>query len=393
MLLDSILLVISDLKKRKFSSFLTLLAISLGILTIFVIFLISTGFENSIQKQFEQFGTNRLFVTSVTTSLGSTSFTKGLSDNEVSLIENRPYIDKVYPYYGKKTQIKYGNEFKKTQILSTYLDSNYFEDTNLEIEKGRAPKLNEKFSIVIGPKAAKDLFSKEIPLGANLYINNTKFKVVGILKSVGNPQDDSSIYFNINTIRSLFGVNDQVGFIDVVLVEGYNTTLATNNLQILLDNKLGKDTTKIVAPTQLLEQMGSILNIVKYTLGGIAFIALIVGALGILNTMYVIVTEKTKEIGIIKAVGASNEIILFMYVFQAGFFGFLGAILGVILGSFTALGFEVFTKTSGYTFLTITIEPTIAVSLIFFGIIIGMISGFLPAYKASKTNIIEAFGR
>jgi ABC-type antimicrobial peptide transport system permease subunit len=97
--------------------------------------------------------------------------------------------------------------------------------------------------------------------------------------------------------------------------------------------------------------------IIKFTLGGIAFVSLIVGALGIVNTMYVIVTEKKKEIGIMKSVGARNHDILFIFVFQAGFFGLLGAILGVFFGSFAAIGFGAVAQSSGFTFLKITIIP------------------------------------
>jgi putative ABC transport system permease protein len=270
------------------------------------------------------------------------------------------------------------------------MNNDFFNSLNLEISEGRFPRQSEKYSVVIGPEAAKNTFDKEIPVGGNIYIKDIKFKVVGILESIGNPEDDKMMIFNIDTLRDLYDEQESIGYMDVIIVEGYDMEIAEENLKITLENKLGEDSVNVIAPTQLLEQVSSILDIIKYTLGGIAFVALIVGAIGIINTMFVIITEKTREIGIMKSIGATNEDILFMYVFQAGLFGFLGAILGVILGSFAAIGFEYVAQQSGFSFLEISIKLDYVVYLLLFGIIIGVISGYVPARKASKINIIEA---
>ena len=385
---DYLGLVLKDIKRRKFSSFLTLFAISLGILTIFVVVLLSQGFEQSIEKQFDQFGANRLYVTSTASGFGPTA-TSGLSDNEINLVQNKPYVNEVYPYYFRSAQIEHSKKFKKTTVLGSTLSSEFYEDLNVNIEFGRAPKENEKFAMVIGSKAAADLFDKELDVGSNVYIKGTKFKVVGIMESLGNPEDDSQLQVQIDTLRDLFEDGDNVGIMDVLIVEGYDIQTAKENLQIFLDNRLGEDTTEVISPDQFLDQLSSILDIVNYTLGGIAFVALLVGAFGIVNTMYVIITEKTKDIGIMKSIGATNRKILIMYMFQAGVFGLLGAIIGVILGSFAALGFGAVAQASGFSFLEITIDFTLAFMLLIFGFSIGLFSGFLPAYKASKLNVVE----
>lgn len=387
---DYLGLIVNDLLKRKFSSFLTLFAISLGILAIFVIFLLSQGFEDSISAQFEKIGSNRLYVFPVTSQLVSQTQTKGLTDNEVKLIENKPFVEKAYPYLIRTAQLKYGNDYRSASIIGGYFDEEYLTKMGLNIETGRIPKTSEKYSVIMGPLAASDTFDKEIKVGANIYLKDTKFKVVGILEPIGSPQDDQQIYFPLDTVRELYGDGDSIGIMDVVLVEGYDVELAKDNLQVFLDNRLGKDKVEIMAPTQLLEQVNSILSIVKLTLGGIGFVALIVGALGIINTMYVVVTEKTRDIGIMKAIGARNEDILLMYIFQAGIFGLLGAILGVFFGSLLALAFGAIAQSAGYAFLEITIIPSYVIALIIFGFIIGVISGYLPAKKASKINLVEA---
>ncbi|MDA3855978.1 MAG: ABC transporter permease [Candidatus Woesearchaeota archaeon] len=371
---------------------MTFIAISLGILAIFAIILISAGFENSIQAQFEQLGTNQLFVSTTVSGFTSGTFTKGLSDNEVDLIRNRPYVKDVFGYYMRNSQIKFGNDFRNINLMgSTDLSQNFFDTLNVEVEMGRLPKSNEKYVVVIGPEAAANLFDKEIRVGSNVYIKDTKFKVVGILESLGNPQDDSSIYFPIDTLRDLFDDKDKIGFINVIVNENSDINLAKENVKILLENRLGKDTIDVRTLEQLLTQVQDILQIVQYTLGGIAFVSLIVGGFGIINTMFVIVTEKTKDIGIMKAVGATNEQIFFMFTFQAGFFGFIGAVIGVIFGALISFGFQFWANSAGYSFLKITVTPISVISLILFGFIVGALAGFYPAYRASRLQIVETF--
>jgi len=388
--LDLFKIIYADFKKRKFSTFLTFFSISLGILAVFVIILVSIGFESSLVKQFEDLGSNRIYISPTGSNFGMSNSKKNFSDFEINLIKNQPYVKEVYPYYFTFFQIKYGNEYKNKQALGLYLDQNYFENMNLKIGEGRFANLNEKYSIVIGSNAATDLFSKDLVIGSNIYVKDTKFKVVGILESIGNPQDDSNIYFPLDTVREISDAGTSVSIADVIVEPSYDVKLAGENIKVILERRLGKDTIDIMTPDQILEQLGTILDIIRYTLGGIAFVALIVGALGIINTMFVIVTEKIPEIGIMKSIGATNFQILSLFTFQAGLLGLVGAILGIFFGSLIAILFESIAKSAGYSFLTITIDSIVVLYLLVFGFFVGIFSGFVPAYRASKINIVEA---
>ena len=385
-------LIVKDIKRKKFSSFLTFFAIALGILSIFIIVILSSSFEDSIKEQFNQLGTNRLYVTTSTSGLSS-SVTQGFRENDLEQIESLPYVEKVYPYYFKSAQMKFGRDFSTATLIGTSMEKEFFSDLTLEIDKGRIPSTQEKYSLVVGPRAITETFPRDLQLGSNIYIKDTKFEIVGILKSIGNPQDDSSFYGNINTIRNLYRDEGNVGVMDVKIVEGRDMALAEENLQMFLDREKGEDTTNVVSPTQFLDQLDSILGIVNYTLGGIALVALLVGAFGIINTMYVIVTEKTRAIGIMKAVGARNEDILLLFMTQAGVFGVLGAIFGVALGIPLSWGAGAMASELGYGFLKISISPLLVFGLIGFGFLIGVFSGFLPAYRASKLPIIKSIIR
>lgn len=389
--LDFLGLVFKDIKKRKFSSFLTLFAISLGIASIFLISLLTIGLGESFTKQFEEFGANRLYVSSATSSFTSSTQTEGLTDNDLDYIKGRPYVDEVYPYYFKSYQAKYGNEFQTVRVIGTTLSEDYFEQYNMDVEVGRHVKPNEKYSLLIGPVAATDIFSKDLAVGSNVYIKDTKFKVVGILESLGNPEDDRSVYANIDTLRDIDEAGDDVGIFDVTIVEGYDVTLAKDNLQTLLDNKFGEDEVVVTSPDQILGIINNILYYITVIFGGIGVISLIVGSLGIINTMFVIITEKTRDIGIMKSIGATNEQVLTLFIFQAGVFGFLGSILGVIIGyAFVKLAELAFVYGLQMTFVSFPFDYKAALSLIVFGFVIGCVSGFIPSYKGSKINIIDA---
>lgn len=388
-LFDLLKLVFNDLMKRKFSSFLTLFAISLGIFAIVMILVLSNSFQQSIEGEFEAFGSNRLYVSETGSNFGQ-SGEKSLNLDDADRLEQKAYVQNVFPYYFKVSSIEYAKEFKTKQLAGIELSELYFKEYNLEIQEGRFPRENEETAVVVGPEFAQNFFSKPLEVGSNIYLKEKKFKVVGILESIGNPQDDNQIYFSLNSLQELFDEEGQISMMDVQIISTYDMELAQENIQIYLDNRLGADRAEVTSPTQILDQLNSILSIVQYTLGGIAFVALLVGALGIINTMYVIVTEKIKDIGIMKSIGATDNMILTMFSLQAGLFGLLGAILGLIFGFFGSLGFETIAQSSGYAFLEVSFNPILVLSLLGFGFLVGVFAGFLPSRKASKLLVVEA---
>ena len=368
---------------------MTLFAISLGILTIFLIFLLSSGFSSSIDAEFDKLGSNRLYVSSAVSGLSGSS-SKSLTDNLVSQVENRPYVKKVFPYIMQTAQLNFGSEFVSKLVIGTKLSEEYFDANSATIAAGRFPKESEKYSIVIGSAAATDIFKKDLRVGSNVIISGTKFKVVGILNSFGNPEDDKNVFINMYTLRTVFDLEDEIGLFDVVVDPGYDVLLAQNNLQTFLDNRIGEDVLDVRSLQDMMESFDMVLDIIKYTLGGIGAIALLVGALGIVNTMYVVVSEKQKDIGIMKAIGARDFDILFMFVFQAGMYGFFGGVLGILMSAGVAVIFEIVAQASGFTFLTITFDYLAAAGLIIFSFFIGVVSGYIPSKNAADTILVDA---
>ena len=146
---------------------------------------------------------------------------------------------------------------------------------------------------------------------------------------------------------------------------------------------------QVVTATQILEQINQVLGVMQFVLVGIAAISLVVGAIGIMNSMYTSVLERTKDIGIMKAIGARNSDILKIFLIESGLIGLVGGIFGILLGSAMALIIGQLSKNAGFS-LIIKIEPLVLIFGLLFAFVVGIISGILPAYQASRLKPVDA---
>ena len=378
----------TNIKQRKLRTALTVLGIVIAITTIFALISIGQGLENGVKEQFKKIGTNRLYVTAKGSSI--TNFQSGLTINDVDLLEGMGEFEWVNPYLQDRVSVEYN---KKTEILSLFgtvtdnLDKRW-EDVDFQIQEGRLFKSGEKYSVIIGYKVATDTFGREIHLNENLNIEGQRFKIVGILEEIGSPEDDNTVQMPIETAQELLNKKDQVSVIELVAKNTDLTEIAKKATRIL-EKKRGEDTIDIVTPDQLLQQFSTILSIVNTILGAIAGISLVVGGIGIMNSIYTSVLERKKEIGIMKAIGARNRVILILFLTEAAIVGFLGGVIGIIFGFGIAKIAQFGAELSGYKLLIITADPYLIGGSITFAVIFGIFAGFLPARIAMKKQIVE----
>ena len=381
--IDFYSLIFKDLIRKKFSTFLTVFAISLGILSVFVILIVTQSFNDSIEGQLEEFGSNLIMVQPQTGS--NIEFV----DSQIRALERFSNIRSVYGSTQQRVQFQDGREFRRVSVFATELSEQFFNDFNVNIEDGTFPNPRSKFDIVIGPNIAKDRFSTELRVGSRLTFNDISFRVVGITQEVGNPEDDSLIYMQYEALRD-FGIVEDY---DMLIIFIRDVELLDRTQEEIIEyfrREFGENRVNVLTSRDILEQLNTITGLITGVLGGIGFISLIVGALGIINTMFVIVTEKIKDIGIMKSVGAKNYEILLLFIFQSSLFGILGAILGILIGIGSLFGIEAALQSSGFTFLEIRIYPEIVLQMLLFGGIVGAISGFIPSFRASKMNVVDA---
>jgi len=239
------------------------------------------------------------------------------------------------------------------------------------------------------------VFSKEIVPGNKLTINGERFKVQGIAKQIGNPGDDSAILIPLEDLRRLFDIQTRVDQIAIQVEDEKNILEVAERVEKKLRDSRGltekTQDFKVLTPDQLLESFGAILIIITGFLLSVAAISLLVGGIGIVNTMYTSVLERTKEIGVMKAIGAQNKDIMIVFLIESGLLGLVGAIVGVLLGFGISKSIEYIAINSLNTTLLQAAAPAyLVIGCLLFGFLIGAISGTFPAWQASKTNVVDA---
>ena len=390
MLVDYFLMAVNSITHRKLRSWLTVIGIIIGVAAIISLITTSRSLESTIESQFEQFGANRIII-SAKGFQGPGTLSQGLTNEDVDTIKKISGFKYVVPGLFRTSEIKRNKETGFTLVWSLPSENfeQFFEDAGIEIQEGRNIQGNEKFVAIIGARAASEMFSRELRVGDKIEIVKQDFKIVGILEEIGNAQDDNQINIPLESAREIFNEPDKVDTIIAQVKSANDIPLLQQKIEKDLERKRGDTNFQVLTATQILEQINQVLGIVQIVLVGIAAISLVVGAIGIMNSMYTNVLERTKDIGIMKAIGARNSDILQIFLIESGLIGLVGGLFGTVLGTGMALIIEQFSKNAGFL-LIVKIEPLVLIFGLVFAFIVGMISGVLPAYQASRLKPVDA---
>ena len=393
MLSEYIRISFNSLRRRKLRSWLTIIGIIIGISAIVSLTLIAQGTENAVNEAFEQFGTDVILVQGGATFSRPTPGEYGLSDRDINFFESFGEVDFVIPYSYDTQEVEFKDEKKYPIVyaIDTELWDEFLKRSNFEVEKGRAFQDGETGSVVVGWKLNQDYFENKVDLKSRIKIGGKSFKVVGIYERVGNDADDTAISMNIDDARKVYAPEDKVTGAQIIVKDGVDIDEFAEYLEEEYEDYRGDKNFVLSTSTAILEQINSVLGILQYVVVGIAGIALIVGSVGIANTMYMSVLERTKEIGIMKSIGATNNAILTMFLIESAFFGIVGGIIGCIIGILMAViaKFAIEAFAPGIPFL-ILIDPGVIIGALIFSAISGIVSGILPARNASKLNPVDA---
>jgi putative ABC transport system permease protein len=271
------------------------------------------------------------------------------------------------------------------------------EAFTVDIMKGRQLKKGETTKVTLGHnyQFPDKIFKKPIKLGDKIEINGNKVEVVGFYEEVGNPQDDSNVYFTYAGFEAIFPDNkDQFGYVmlsaDKTIDPEKLADKIKEKLRKFKDEDEGKETFFVQTFADILETFGLIINILNGVLFLIALISVLVASVNIMNTMYTAVLERTKEIGIMKAVGAKNSSILSIFIIESGILGLLGGFIGVILGYIIAKLGGGAAAAAGYGLLQPIFPWFLTVGCLLFSFFVGAFSGLMPARAASKLKPVDA---
>jgi len=390
MLYDYFLLAINNIFHRKLRSWLTIIGIIIGVAAIISLITISRGLENTIKEQFESFGANRILV-SAKGFQGPGTASQGLTTKDVDTVKKISGLKYVVPALFRQTEVNHGKETSFTLVGSIPAEDyeKVFGDSGIKVQKGRIIRNNDKFTAVIGARAAREMFSKELGLGNKITINKHDFKIIGIWEETGNADTDNRISISLETFREIFNEKENI---DTMIVQAKSNTDIPNlqkKIEKELESRRGDTNFQVLTATQIVEQINDVLGIIQIVLVGIATISLIVGAIGIMNSMYTSILERTKDIGVMKAVGAKNFDILKIFLIESGLMGLVGGIFGTSLGTIVALIVGKISLNAGFL-LKIRVEFGLLLFGLFFAFLVGVVSGLLPAYQASKLKPVDA---
>ena len=402
MLRDYFSLAAENLKTRKLRTWLTMIGIFIGIAAIVSLISLGQGMKDAITSQFQSLGSDRLTIQAKGIQFGppDSNVVVPLTKDDIKVIEKVNGVDSVSGRLIQTAVATFEKKNKVTWFVDAPSDSKQralFNDVlKPKTSSGRFLSTSDKYKVVVGNDySTSPLLGKEVVVGDKIEINGQQFEIVGILEKKGNPQFDLAIYMNEEVLRDVTNTPDKVSMITVRINKGEDLNrmadTITRALRRARNEAEGKETFQIQTPEQTLSAVNTILTIVQAVLIGIASISLLVGGIGIMNTMYTSVLERTKEIGIMKAIGAKNSDVLLIFLIESGFLGLLGGIIGLTLGILISKSVEIIaTNVLGTGLLKASISIYLLAGALLFSFLIGSISGVLPAIQASKMTPVKA---
>ncbi len=401
MIRDYAQLAYNSLKNRKLRSWLTMVGIFIGIAAVISLIGLGQGLRVAVMGQFNFLTTDVLTIQASGLQNGppGEGVVRPLLESYVADISRIPGVDRAIGRLIESSKIEYNGftDFSFAASVPNGKDRKEIERiANLEIQEGRLLKDGDVNKVVLGINYLNpETFGKPAQLRDMVTIQGKDFEVVGILKKKGSFIIDNAIMLNEAVLKDLFDVNDTYDLIVAVVQPGQAMGQVKERVENYLrkerDVEKGEEDFSVESPEQALANLDSTLFAVQIFVYVIAGISIIVGGIGIANTMYTSVVERTKQIGIMKAIGAQRKMIFTLFLLESGFLGFVGGIVGIIIGAGIAYGLAFLGSTFlGSDLIRVSLSWFIIFGALLFSFIIGSVAGLFPAVQASKLVPVEA---
>jgi putative ABC transport system permease protein len=398
---DYFALAVGSLRKRFLRTSLTMLGIFIGIAAVVSLVSLGQGMQSAINAQFAAIGTDKIIVQGASAGFGPPGSTSAgsVGERDLDIIQGVPGVRRAAGGLLRSATIELGDEADVFVIRS--LPSGdpgerdlTIESLNLKTVYGRLLKEADKRKILVGHHLwTVEHFPRPIILGSKLRINGLEFEVVGLMDKIGAGRDEI-IVMNEGDARDVLGEPEKFSAIFAQVVSGAEPAKVADSILRALrrdrHQKEGFEDVTVETSEELIGSINTILGVVQAVFIGIALISLLVGGIGIMNTMYTAVLERRRDIGIMKAIGARNKDVLLIFLLESGLLGMSGGAVGIVLGIGMSKLVELGARGAIGNLLQASFPWYLIAGALGFSFTIGVISGVLPARQASSLPPVEA---
>lgn len=392
---------VSNLWDRKLRSFLSILSILIGITAIFALVSFGQGIGKYIDDLAQKQGTDKILMlpgSGFTTAPGTSNIL--FTDDDIDFIRKINGVDEITGWMAASGKIS----FRDYKDVYTYVFGFSTEPkemilveeiATIEVGTGRALKKGDVLKAVLGYnyQIPNKLFKKAISVGDKISVNDIPVQVVGFYEEVGNPSDDCQVYLTFEGMKEIFNI-DKYEYVAIRSAANQDPSLLADKIKERFrkyrGERKGEEDFTVQTFEQAIQTFTSIILVLNGVLVLIALISVVVAAVNIMNTMYTSILERTKEIGVMKSLGAKNNFILMVFMGESGLLGLVGGIIGIVFGYVIAKIGEFTAAYFGVSLLKPYFPLWLTIGCMLFAFLVGAGSGLIPAIQASKLQPVDA---
>ena len=398
---DYFLIAWRNLLRKKLRSWLTIIGIFIGIAAVVALISLGQALQTAISSQFSDLEPDKITFKNADAGYGppGTTAAEDLTDKDIKLVSRISGIKEVHGTYLEPVTLEYNDVSVFTFASSIPMEKtqqNFVYRSFDNPEKGNLIYSSNSKKVLLGNDYyVNNIFGRKIKIGSTLTINDIDFRVNGFLSKSGSYTKNGAIYILEEDIEEITNQSDQYDLIQIYAESENNIEELAEEIREVIrkdrKDELGDESFSVDTAGNNIQSIKSILSMVNIVVIAIASIAILIGGIGVANNMFTSVLERRSEIGIMKAIGAKNNSVMSIFLFEAGLLGLFGGIGGTLFGFL--ISWSVIAIASiflGDGFLKLTLTPLIVLGPAIFSFIVGIIAGYIPAKQASKLNPVDA---